>query len=136
MPKTTNLQKVVALGQDGGSTAFKVTAFDGKKGTVTIKYGILNVNSQFVASSVTIGGSIKLTDVKFGSFIYLRINNIFSRTERATVEFFADNTEPEEIKVPAKPFPSVICLAWIDSATGKIYDLRPAYIISVFSFLG
>lgn len=142
MSTPVKLGHPLSLGQPGGLPYFQVTAFIKSKNTVTIKYGVLNVNSRFVVpkdkdgNSVKIGDDSILTGVQFGDFIYLKINGILKKDTTATIEFLRSATRPEDMKVPAKPFPSLICLAWIDSTTGKIFDLRPAWIISVFSFLG
>lgn len=132
----------VTLGQGGGSPYFQVVAFNKDKSTVAIKYGVLNVNSRFVAPMTEDGKPLKfgtattIKGVSAGDYIYLKINGIFKRNDAASIEFVHSTTPPWDIKVPAKPFPSMICLAWIENETGKIFDLRPAWIISVFSFLG
>lgn len=136
MSKSTNLGQVVSLGADGALPSFKVSAFNKTTGNVTIKYGVLNVNSKFVASNSEIGVNTTLAGVSLGDYIYMRINGIFSRTSTATVEFFNSATTPQDIEVTAAPFPNVICLAKIHAETGKIFDLRPAWIINVFTFLG
>jgi len=142
----TPLSNTISLGGTGGNPSFKVSNYNKTTTEATILYGTLNINSQFVASSKTIGAESKIF-AALGSFIYLQINKIFSRTETPTIEFFNSFDSPDQqtkadgtptgkkIEVPAAPFPSIICLAFIDN-DGKIFDLRPAWVINVFSFLG
>ena len=115
---------------------FKVSLVtDGK--TVTgakINYGTMYVNGNFVASNYDAIGTATTIACSSNTFIYLRINNSFSRTKYPSITFAADPTNPEKYVSPTSPMTSVICLAYID-ANGKIYDLRPSFVIDRFSFL-
>lgn len=134
----------LSLGSSSSFPYFKVS-FNAGTGNATIKYGVLNVNSKFVSSNPKIGESTVIA-APFSSYIYMRIDGMFNRADQPVISFFSafespdggitpDGAPTEIIDIDAAPFPNTICLAFIDG-DGKVFDLRPAWIINVFSFLG
>lgn len=114
---------------------FKVTAItSGNEVTsAKINYGTAYINGKFISSNTTIGQSTTIS-CSASMFIYLRLNNSFSRTRTPSIDFISSYQKPEDYVSPSDPMTGVICLAYIDSQ-GRTYDLRPFFIVDRFSFL-
>jgi len=137
-PKT----QVVTFPKPEVSGGFLVTTevSDGSV-NISIKYGTIYVNSYWIPSNQQPWGANGPVDESIGSlelgattFVYMDMQGIFKREERATLSYFLEDIAPQDKEQPFKPFTSVICLAWIN-AEGKAIDLRPSFIQDVFAFL-
>jgi hypothetical protein len=137
----------ISSGTGGGSNAWKIT-YSADTSTVTIGYGTMLYNGKFFSSNDLLSGSsptgIGNDNTIFrsigGLYVYLKIFNPLSLPDETTdslklkIDLAFDATAPSDINENA-PLVENIVLAFVDGTTNEVFDLRPQFIVTNFSFL-
>lgn len=136
------------IGLVGGGTKSWKVSFNAKQSSVSIGYGTMFYNGHFFTTNdieenkITsgIGKDNTVPGISIaGGYIYLYILNPTSLPTETTDSIkikigIATSFEAPNTKNSNTPLTDWIPLAYIDT-NGKVFDLRPTFIINSFSFL-